>query len=89
VASTCRHTVTFEERYPGSGAGAAIGSLGNSLPSHAETQRQLNPDGGNIWAPFQSKLDWSIAYWAKLRGPSSSALNELFAIEEVSYLFYF
>lgn len=41
------------------------------------------PDSVNEWAPFESRVDWEIARWAKLRGPGSSALDELLAIEGV------
>ncbi|KIL63907.1 hypothetical protein M378DRAFT_79020 [Amanita muscaria Koide BX008] len=35
------------------------------------------------YAPFTSKLEWEIARWAKLRGPSESSLSEFLAIPEV------
>jgi hypothetical protein len=38
----------------------------------------------NIWAPFASKIDWEIARWVKLRGPSSTALSELLRVKGVS-----
>jgi len=41
----------------------------------------------NVWAPFASKIDWEIAMWAKLRGPSSTAISELLKVEGVSVLF--
>jgi hypothetical protein len=37
------------------------------------------------YAPFGSKLDWDVARWAKLRGPSSSAVSELLEIDGVSF----
>lgn len=37
----------------------------------------------NPYAPFPSKRDWEIAHWAKMRGPTSTALNELLKIEGV------
>lgn len=37
----------------------------------------------NIYAPFNSKMDWEIARWAKLRGPGSTAFTELLGIEGV------
>ena len=40
----------------------------------------------NVWAPFASKIDWEIAMWVKLRGPSSTALSELLNVEGVSVL---
>lgn len=38
----------------------------------------------NVYTPFSSKLDWEVAKWAKLRGPSSTAFTELMGIEGVS-----
>ncbi|KAM6501567.1 hypothetical protein JOM56_001544, partial [Amanita muscaria] len=35
----------------------------------------------DVFEPFKSRLDWEFAKWAKLRGPSSTALTELLAIE--------
>ncbi|KAJ3784310.1 hypothetical protein GGU10DRAFT_376833 [Lentinula aff. detonsa] len=37
----------------------------------------------NPWAPFESEIDWNIARWAKMCGPSSTALTELLAIDGV------
>ncbi|KAG6825399.1 hypothetical protein H0H92_003822, partial [Tricholoma furcatifolium] len=37
----------------------------------------------NPYAPFASKLEWEIAKWAKLRGPSSTAFTELMQIDGV------
>ena len=37
----------------------------------------------NFYAPFASKLDWKFARWAKLRGPGSTSVTELVAIEGV------
>ncbi|KAF8264489.1 hypothetical protein EI94DRAFT_1703216 [Lactarius quietus] len=38
----------------------------------------------STWAPFCSQRDWEIARWAKMCGPTSSALAELLVIPEVS-----
>ncbi|KAF8715292.1 hypothetical protein AX14_012641 [Amanita brunnescens Koide BX004] len=38
----------------------------------------------NIYAPFCSKMDWEIARWAKVHGPSSTAVSELLAIDGLS-----
>jgi hypothetical protein len=37
----------------------------------------------NPYSPFSSKLEWEIAYWDKMRGPSSTAFTELMSIEGV------
>lgn len=41
----------------------------------------------NIWHPFNSKLDWEVARWAKQRGLGDTAFSELLAIEGVRYHF--
>ncbi|KAI0043845.1 hypothetical protein FA95DRAFT_1497959 [Auriscalpium vulgare] len=40
-------------------------------------------DEANLYAPFRSKLEWEIARWAKMRGPTSTAFTELLQIDEV------
>lgn len=57
---------------------APLGSRGNEEYAH------LMQDPNNIYAPFSTKLEWEIARWAKLRGPSSTAFTELMSIEGVS-----
>lgn len=43
----------------------------------------------NFYAPFLSELDWGVAKWAKLRGPSSAAITELLELPGVSsYILY-
>ncbi|KAH9962900.1 hypothetical protein BC827DRAFT_1129682 [Russula dissimulans] len=32
--------------------------------------------GDSVWAPFRSECDWEVASWAKMEGPSSSAVVE-------------
>jgi len=41
--------------------------------------------GDNPWAPFNSKKDWEIARWAKLRGAGSTAFSELLAVDGVRF----
>lgn len=41
----------------------------------------------NVFAPFASEMDWRIAQWAKTRGPSASAFDELLVIDGVRILF--
>ena len=43
-----------------------------------------NDDVVNEWAPFSTRTEWELARWAKLRGPSSTALSELLRIDGVS-----
>ena len=37
----------------------------------------------NIYAPFKSQIDWEFAKWAKLRGPTSTAVTDLLNIPSV------
>ncbi|KAG1797194.1 hypothetical protein EV424DRAFT_1304426, partial [Suillus variegatus] len=37
----------------------------------------------NIYAPFESKLDFDIALWAKMHGSGSTAFTDLLAIDDV------
>ncbi|KAF9787519.1 hypothetical protein BJ322DRAFT_1003262 [Thelephora terrestris] len=41
-------------------------------------------NGPSEWAPFSTQLEWEVARWAKLRGPSSTALSELLQINGLS-----
>lgn len=74
----------FTVRFPRDSAGAV----------HARGDRDQNAlyfsavgEADNPYAPFCSKMEWDIARWSKLRGPSSTALTELMAIEGVSTKF--
>ncbi|KAG2126261.1 uncharacterized protein EDB93DRAFT_1257636 [Suillus bovinus] len=40
-------------------------------------------DGNNPYFPFCSQIDWEIARWSKLRGPSSTSFTDLLAINGV------
>ena len=44
----------------------------------------MGDDPVSEWAPFSSRTEWELARWAKLRGPSSTALSELLDIDGVS-----
>ncbi|KAF8263176.1 hypothetical protein EI94DRAFT_1878699 [Lactarius quietus] len=39
--------------------------------------------GNSLWAPFWSQCDWEFAHWAKMCGPTSTAVTELLAMPEV------
>jgi hypothetical protein len=45
-----------------------------------------NGENPSPYSPFSSKLEWEIVHWAKMRGPSSTAFNELIQIEGVSVI---
>ena len=67
------------ERFPHGNPGAPInGVQGSSIYKQSwEAFRE------SVWAPFQTKCDWDVAYWAKMDGPSSLALTRLLAIPNV------
>ncbi|KAF8320234.1 hypothetical protein F5887DRAFT_905168, partial [Amanita rubescens] len=53
------------------------GLAGQPRGTHDSTRRE-----DHLYAPFSSKLEWLFARWAKLRGPSQTALDEFLAIPE-------
>jgi hypothetical protein len=63
-------------------AGAPLAE-GESRSDYHGYGQQLRDANANVYTPFQSKLDWDIARWMKLRGPSSSSLQELLEIDGV------
>lgn len=75
------------ERFPHGRPGAPVVGAPQG-PSVYESARDVL--GESLWAPFQSQRDWEIACWAKMRGPTSSAMTELLAIPGVCvyYLFF-
>jgi hypothetical protein len=66
--------------FPGNTASMPVNSPAKQL-GFTIYRSQLN--GDSQYAPFASKMDWEIARWAKLQGPSSSAVTELLQIEGV------
>ena len=74
--------VPVVELFPSKAAGAPIANV-NAVPKYESYQSDLK-DLDNPWAPFSSQLDWEVARWAKLRGPSSTAFTELLNIHGVS-----
>ncbi|KAN0136583.1 hypothetical protein V8E53_005630 [Lactarius tabidus] len=66
---------------PSGDTGPEAGNYGHTVPDYQALQDNLGPE--NIWYPFCSQHDWDFARWAKNRGPSSTAVTELLAIEGV------
>ncbi|KAJ3567978.1 hypothetical protein NP233_g6016 [Leucocoprinus birnbaumii] len=58
---------------------------GDTMEEQAPIARSNPPlqSPDNPYSPFSSEVNWEIARWAKLRGPSSTAFSELLAIEGV------
>ncbi|KAI1786027.1 hypothetical protein LXA43DRAFT_1065395 [Ganoderma leucocontextum] len=79
---------TFIVPYPRASAGAPIPDAAPVSAAHTLYRNALNHDGNpteaNVYYPFASRLDWEVARWAKLRGPGSTAFDELLDIEEVA-----
>ena len=74
----------YPESFPGRHAGMPTSS-GNASPACFGHEDEPMPSE-NPWAPFNSKLDWEIARWAKLRGPGSTAVSDLLSIDGVCFL---
>jgi len=74
------------QRFRRGNPGAPINGTQGS-PVYESSQEAL----GAVWAPFQSECDWNVAHWAKMNGPSATALTGLLAIPNVrhsSFLLY-
>ena len=59
-----------------------LGNAGAPIPSMAHESNE-DMAAQSIWAPFISQCDWEVAHWAKMHGPTLSALTDLLAIGEV------
>jgi len=76
------------EQFPSGSPGTPIPDSPWGSPAYASHQDML---ADSVWAPFCSQHDWAIVHWAKMSGPTSTAVTELLAIPEVwtlSYLLY-
>lgn len=67
--------------YPGNRAGEVC-SKGIAVMQEYENALGVRPE--NVYFPFNSKIDWELAKWAKLRGPSATSFTELLNISGVS-----
>ena len=72
-------------KFPSPHAGKPLRSVDPANDIYAT--RLGNHSESNPYRPFASKIDWEVAKWAKLRGPSSTSLADLLKIEGVT-LFY-
>lgn len=75
----------FIVQFPGNSAGAVHSQHG--VDQNTQYSAAVGGEDRHF-APFSSQMEWEIARWAKLRGPSSTAFNELMAIEGVSCFFF-
>lgn len=79
------HLLTID-RFPFGRPGAVLTGNLSQDPCQASGSQGVSP--GSVWAPFRSHSDWAIARWAKMRGPSSSAVTELLSIPGVCELYF-
>lgn len=63
------------------GAPGAIFEKG--VPTYVSYSEVVEAQPASDYPKFASRMDWEIARWAKLRGPSATAFDELLKIEEV------
>jgi hypothetical protein len=74
----------FILHFPNPLAGAPV-SIDNSNYQQSMNeiyQRRLG-ETHTVYAPFSSEVDWEIARWAKIRGPTSTAFSDLLNIPGV------
>ncbi|THU89470.1 hypothetical protein K435DRAFT_802718 [Dendrothele bispora CBS 962.96] len=73
----------YVQHYPDPEAGEPLSSQKEFLNEYHRYEKEIGRKT-NIWAPFTSEIDWRVAKWAKMWGPSSSAFTELLAIDGVA-----
>ncbi|KAG1748112.1 hypothetical protein EDB19DRAFT_1630396 [Suillus lakei] len=66
------------EKFPRRHAGAPVH---HSRTTAFESYKNILQGAENVWAPFESRIDYEVAKWAKLRGSGSTAFSELLAID--------
>ena len=69
------------KRYPGNRAGEVCS---RGIAVMQECENALGAQSENAYFPFNSKIDWELAKWAKLRGPSATSFTELLNVSGVS-----
>jgi len=69
--------------FPGRRAGEV---RSEGITSMQEYENALGGPSENHYSPFGSEIDWELAKWAKLRGPSATSFTELLNISGVSLI---
>lgn len=82
VENNLRQPVVID-RFPNEHAGAPVDGYKDDHTERSHYAQSIDPHNHSTYAPFKSRLDWEIARWAKLRGPSSTAMSELLSINGV------
>jgi hypothetical protein len=86
VENSATASAVVVDKFPTGSPGAPIPGIPRG--SHAYQSHQVMPED-SVWAPFRSQRDWEVARWAKMRGPTSTAMTELLAIPEVWVASYY
>jgi hypothetical protein len=68
--------------FPGRRAGEVVSE---GIPTMKEYENNLGGPTSNLYAPFNSEIDWELAKWARLRGPSATSFTELLQINGVCH----
>jgi len=68
-------------RFPNPRVGEPLRSANSTNNAYATLLG--NDSDSNPFRPFASKVDWEMAKWAKLQGPSSTSLMDLLKIDGV------
>jgi hypothetical protein len=77
----------FVVQYPTASGAGMIHTDGGAWTNETYGRNVNTSDIEGIYAPFASKLEWEFVRWAKLQGPSSTAITDLLNIKGVSTLF--
>jgi hypothetical protein len=78
------HVECFNDNVPNAKAGHCIRTDRDANSSYQD--HLFN--AATTWAPFASQIDWEVACWCKLRGPSSTAFSDLLKIDGVRLVFW-
>jgi hypothetical protein len=82
IAEDRFHETPVVVRYPSNRAGEEISESPSA--SAEEQYSDVLRKSSNIYAPFNSKMDWVVAKWARLRGSGSTAFTDFLKIQGVS-----
>ena len=72
-------SIVVVDRFPSGSPGAPIPGMPHGTSTHESWRESME----SIWAPFRSQKDWEITHWVKMRGSSSSAVDDFLAIPDV------
>ena len=76
--------ISYRDKYLSSHAGEAL----SQEESRDSGYGAALGGGDNPWSPFNSKKEWEIAKWAKLRGVGSTAFSDFLTIDGVIFMHF-